>query len=153
MTTTNFLLALAMGAAISIYLPMIAHTARIMGAPSMGNVPFFAVAFVVSVLIAGVNGDLGSGMAKIGDVPKWLFLAGVVSALMILISTYLIPQIGTGAFFVLLVAGQIIVGAIINQFGLLGVPAQPTSFIKLSGTIFVLGGAILVSFGDQLMGR
>jgi len=153
MSFTHFLLAMAMGAAISIYLPMISASARIMGAPALGNVPFFFVAFVASVLIAGTTSDLAGGLGKMSEVPKWMFIAGIVSALMIIGSSYLVPRIGTGALFVLLVAGQIIVGAIINQFGLLGVPAQPISGIKLVGTLAVLGGAVLVSFGDQIMGR
>ncbi|MEZ5912385.1 MAG: DMT family transporter [Paracoccaceae bacterium] len=52
----------------------------------------------------------------------------------------------------LLVAGQIIIGAVINQYGLLGVPAQAISTVKLTGTLLVLAGAVLVSFGDRMFG-
>jgi transporter family-2 protein len=54
---------------------------------------------------------------------------------------------------VLLVAGQIIIGAVINHYGLLGVPEQSISTVKLSGTVLVLAGAVLVSFGDQLFAK
>jgi transporter family-2 protein len=72
---------------------------------------------------------------------------------MIFGSSYLVPRIGTGALFVLLVAGQIIIGAVINHYGLLGVPEQSISTVKLSGTVLVLAGAVLVSFGDQLFAK
>ena len=72
---------------------------------------------------------------------------------MIFGSSYLVPRIGTGAFFVLLVAGQIIIGAVINHYGLLGVPEQSISTVKFSGTVLVLAGAVLVSFGDQLFAK
>jgi transporter family-2 protein len=49
---------------------------------------------------------------------------------MIFGSSYLVPRIGTGALFVLLVAGQIIIGAVINHYGLLGVPEQSISTVK-----------------------
>lgn len=153
MTIFNFLLALGMGAAISIYLPMISQSARILGAPVLGNVPFFAVAFLSSVVLVFVTGHKLPTMAKLAEVPAWLFIAGVVSALMIFGSSYLVPRIGTGALFVLLVAGQIIIGAVINHYGLLGVPEQSISTVKLSGTVLVLAGAVLVSFGDQLFGK
>lgn len=153
MTFTNFILAVAMGAAISIYVPMISISARIMGAPAMGNVPFFFIAFVASMVIAATSTDLGTGLGKMGDVPKWMFIAGVVSALMIMGTSYLIPRIGTAALFVLMVAGQIIVAAVINQFGLLGVPAQPITPVKFAGSAAVLIGAVLVSFGDQMFGE
>ncbi len=65
---------------------------------------------------------------------------------MIVGSSYLVPQIGTGAFFVLLVAGQILFGALINQFGLLGVPVQPITMLKLLGIVMAIAGAAIVSF-------
>ncbi|MCB2137550.1 MAG: DMT family transporter [Rhodobacteraceae bacterium] len=153
MTLFNFILAMAMGAAISIYLPMIAQSARILGAPILGNVPFFGIAFATSILLALGSGHRLPGPAKLAEVPAWLFLAGIVSALMIVGSSYLVPRIGTGALFVLLVAGQIIIGAVINQYGLLGVPAQAISAPKLAGTLLVLAGAVLVSFGDKLFAK
>ncbi|MGA1179288.1 MAG: DMT family transporter [Marivivens sp.] len=153
MTIFNFLLALGMGAAISIYLPMISQSARILGAPVLGNVPFFAIAFLSSVVLVFVTGHELPTMAKLAEVPAWLFIAGVVSALMIFGSSYLVPRIGTGALFVLLVAGQIIIGAVINHYGLLGVPEQSISTVKFSGTVLVLAGAVLVSFGDQLFAK
>lgn len=153
MTIFNFLLALGMGAAISIYLPMISQSARILGAPVLGNVPFFAIAFLSSVVLVFVTGHKLPTMAKLAEVPAWLFIAGVVSALMIFGSSYLVPRIGTGALFVLLVAGQIIIGAVINHYGLLGVPEQSISTVKLSGTVLVLAGAVLVRFGDQLFAK
>lgn len=153
MTIFNFLLALGMGAAISIYLPMISQSARILGAPVLGNVPFFAIAFLSSVVLVFVTGHKLPTMAKLAEVPAWLFIAGVVSALMIFGSSYLVPRIGTGALFVLLVAGQIIIGAVINHYGLLGVPEQSISTVKFSGMVLVLAGAVLVSFGDQLFAK
>ena len=153
MTIFNFLIALGMGAAISIYLPMISQSARILGAPVLGNVPFFAIAFLSSVVLVFVTGHKLPTMAKLAEVPAWLFIAGVVSALMIFGSSYLVPRIGTGALFVLLVAGQIIIGAVINHYGLLGVPEQSISTVKFSGTVLVLAGAVLVSFGDQLFAK
>ena len=153
MTIFNFLLALGLGAAISIYLPMISQSARILGAPVLGNVPFFAIAFLSSVVLVFVTGHKLPTMAKLAEVPVWLFIAGVVSALMIFGSSYLVPRIGTGALFVLLVAGQIIIGAVINHYGLLGVPEQSISTVKFSGTVLVLAGAVLISFGDQLFAK
>ncbi len=142
-----YLLAVVMGAVMSIYIPMISQSARIMGAAVMGNVPFFFVAFVTSVVIALAAGQRGPAFARIAEVPPWLFLAGVMSAGIILGATFLVPRIGTGALFVLLVTGQILAGIVINQFGLLGVPAQPMTWPIFAGAIMVVAGATLVTFG------
>ena len=99
MTIFSFLLALGMGAAISIYLPMISQSARILGAPVLGNVPFFAIAFLSSVVLVFVTGHKLPTMAKLAEVPAWLFIAGVVSALMIFGSSYLVLLSGHGRSF------------------------------------------------------
>lgn len=144
-----YVLAMVMGAAISVYLPMIAQSSRIMGSPFMGNVPFFFVAFATSVAISLGAGQRFADYSKMTNVPLWMFLAGVVSALMIIGSSFLIPKIGTGAFFVLIVAGQILIGFVINQFGLLGVPVQPVGLLKALGGVLVLAGAVIVTIADN----
>ncbi len=142
-----YILAIIMGAVMSIYVPMISQSARVMGAAVMGNVPFFFVAFVTSVVVAIASGQRGEAFRKIADVPPWLFLAGVMSAGIIVGATFLVPRIGTGALFVLLVTGQILAGLAINQFGLLGVPAQPMTLSIAAGAVLVVAGAALVTFG------
>ena len=142
-----YILAIIMGAVMSIYVPMISQSARVMGAAVMGNVPFFFVAFVTSVVVAIASGQRGEAFRKIADVPPWLFLAGVMSAGIIVGATFLVPRIGTGALFVPLVTGQILAGLAINQFGLLGVPAQPMTLSIAAGAVLVVAGAALVTFG------
>lgn len=142
-----YLLAICMGAVMSIYVPMISQSAKIMGAAVMGNVPFFFVAFVTSVIVAIVSGQRADAFAKIAQVPPWLFLAGVMSAGIIVGATFLVPRIGTGALFVLLVTGQILAALVINQFGILGVPAQPMNISIGIGAVMVVAGAALVTFG------
>ena len=147
MTLQFYLLAVLMGAVMSIYIPMISQSARIMGAAVMGNVPFFFVAFVTSVVVAILSGQRSEAFGRIAQVPPWLFLAGVMSAGIIVGATFLVPRIGTGALFVLLVTGQILAGLAINQFGLLGVPAQTMSLPVALGAVMVIAGAALVTFG------
>ncbi|MCB1501291.1 MAG: DMT family transporter [Bauldia sp.] len=142
----NMILAMVMGATISLYVPMIAQSARIMGSPVMGNVPFFAVALVTSVVITWLSGGRLSDFSRITQVPAWLFVAGILSAVMIVGSSYLVPRIGTGALFVGMVAGQIILGMVINQIGFLNVPVQPITALKAFGAAMVIGGAAIVTF-------
>ena len=61
----------------------------------------------------------------------------------------LVPRIGTGALFALLVTGQILAGMLINHFGLLGVPVQPISLATGLGALFVIIGAVIVTFSTK----
>lgn len=146
MAIPMILMALAMGAIISIYLPMVTQTAKLLGSGPMANVPFFAVAFVTSLAIALASGARGAAFQKIGAIPPLLLTAGAMSAAMIIGSSYLIPKIGIGTFFVLLVSGQVLAGMIFGYFGLFGVPASALTFGKIAGAAMVIGGVWLVTF-------
>lgn len=144
----NISIAIAMGAAMAVYFPMISLSARILGAPIMGNVPFFAVALICSLIISRMSGIRYTEYSKLADVPAWLFLAGAISAFMITGTSYLVPRIGTGALFVSLVTGQILFGLVINHFGMLNVPVQPFTLVKAAGALLVILGAAIIMFAD-----
>lgn len=139
-------MALLMGAIISIYLPMITQTAKLLGSGPMANVPFFAIALMSSIIIAIASGNRLEQFQKIGTLPIWLLSAGVMSAGMIIGTSYLIPKIGIGTFFVLAVSGQVLAGLVFGYLGLFGVPASPMTFGKIFGAAMVILGVYLVTF-------
>lgn len=146
MTITLVVFALLMGALISVYLPMISQTANILKSAPLANVPFFGIAFVSSILISLFSGSKTDDFLSISSLPLWLLSAGILSAFMVLGSSYLVPKIGISAFFVLVVSGQIITGMIFSSFGLLGAPISPLSLGKLVGLVMVILGACLVTY-------
>ena len=146
MTIGFFLLAMAMGAIISIYLPMITKTAQILGSGPMANVPFFAIALATSLLIAGATGSRMADFSKTLSLPPLLLTAGMLSAGMIIGSSFLVPRIGIGTFFVLLVSGQVLAGLVFGYFGLFGIAASELSFGKIAGALLVIAGVWLVTF-------
>ena len=146
MILAHFALALCLGAIISIYLPMITQTSRILGSAPMANVPFFGIAFASSILIAIATGSRLADFQKSLSLPPALLTAGVMSAGMIIGSSFLIPKIGLGAFFVLLVSGQVLAGLVFGNLGLFGVPATELSFGKIAGAVLVIAGVWLVTF-------
>lgn len=139
-------LAVLMGAIISIYLPMITQSAIILGSAPMANVPFFAVALVSSIVITLASGSRVEQFQNIASLPIRLFSAGVMSAGMIIGTSFLIPKIGIGTFFVLAVSGQVLAGMVFGYLGLFGMPASAMSIGKLLGAVLVIAGVYLVTF-------
>jgi|GEM_PF-3315233 len=146
MIFAHFALALCLGAIISIYLPMISQTARLLGSAPMANVPFFGIAFASSILIALATGGRMAEFQKTLSLPPVLLTAGVMSAGMIIGSSFLVPKIGLGTFFVLLVSGQVLAGLVFGNLGLFGVPASELSLGKVAGAALVIAGVWLVTF-------
>ena len=146
MSPQLILLGLFLGAMMSIYMPMIAQTARLLGSGALANVPFFFIAFVTSVGIAFATGSRAGDFARIANLPLVPLTAGIMSAGMIMGTSFLIPRIGIGAFFVLAVSGQVIAGMIFGQLGLFGAPQTTITLGKLAGVAMVIGGVWLTTF-------
>jgi transporter family-2 protein len=136
--------AMAIGASFALYLPMLSQTGKIVGSPALANIPFFLIGAAISTA-AFLFTAKPSAIARLGDVPPWMFLAGVVSGFVILGTAVLIPRIGPSPFFVLVVAGQVVMGAVMSHFGIFGTPVDPVSFKQLAGIALVIGGAYLVA--------
>jgi len=141
-TIIYIILAFFMGIILAIYLPMNSAASEYLGSPITVNISFFMVAFLISVLILALFGDYKT-IFKFKDVPLYLYLTGVGAACMILGTTFLIPKIGARKFFILVVAGQILMAMVISHFGVLGSPKDVISSKKIIGAILLLIGAVI----------
>ena len=76
--------------------------------------------------------------------PAWLWLNGVMGAVVILTITFTAPRIGTFATIGLLIAGQLAMGVLIDYLGLFGLDKIPLSAARVVGLMLLAGGALLV---------
>ncbi len=141
-SSTYMVIALLMGVAMSLYLPMNSSVSRYLGSSIAASVTFFAVALLTAALILLMSGEF-KAIARIAHVPKYLYLAGFISAFMIIGTTFLIPKIGARTFFILLVAGQILMAIIVSHFGVLESPRDSITLKKILAAGLVVAGAFL----------
>ena len=139
-TSTFFIVTFLMGVIMSIYLPMNSSVARHLDSSLVAAVSFFVVALLTSVLIFILSGEYSS-IPKIRQVPMYLYLAGFISAFVIVGTTFLIPKIGARTFFILLLSGQILMAIFVSHFGILESPRDPVTLKKIIGATFVIAGA------------
>ncbi len=134
-----------MGLTMSIYLPMNSSVAKYIGSSITANVTFFTVALLTSILILLISGRFHT-INYLNSVPAYLYLAGFVSAFVVLGTTFLIPHIGARKFFILLITGQILMAIIISHFGVLESPKDPITMKKMIGAVLVLAGAVFSTY-------
>lgn len=111
----------------------------------MGNAVCWTIGRITAIIIGFSPWDL-TALANLKDVTIGLLAAGVIGAGLVFGIAWVIPQIGTGTAFFLMVAGQVIAGMTFSHFGILRSPVDHTSLIKLVGVLLVIGGAGIVSF-------
>jgi transporter family-2 protein len=143
MQTPTFLVtAFLMGVILSTYLPMNSSASRFLGSSIAASFSFFIVATVTSLCILLISGQYQC-LTKLKNVPVYLHVAGIISAFFIVGTTFLVPKIGARTFFILLVAGQILMAIFISHFGLLESPQDPVTLKKVAGAVLVIAGAVL----------
>lgn len=137
-----WLIAFAMGVMTSIYLPINGVVARCVGLALLANVPFYLLGTITTLFLFSFTGNF-STVARFRDVPSYLYLSGFISAFLVFGSTFLIPRLGAGKFFVLFVAGQIIMALMVSHFGLLASPQVPITLKKGLGALLLIVGVVL----------
>jgi transporter family-2 protein len=106
---------------------------------------FAAVVGAVAVLAATAVFRQGLGGVLEGfRVPPWLWLGGVMGAIVITTISYAPQRIGTFATIGLLIAGQLVAGAVIDALGLFGLEKIPLTIQRIVGLVLLAGGALLV---------
>ena len=74
----------------------------------------------------------GSGnISALSTVPKWQLTGGLLGAFYVVVQVIVVPKIGVSASLMAVIAGQIILGAVIDHFGLFGGNRFPIDRQKL----------------------
>ena len=90
----------------------------------MGNALFWTIGAATALIIGATAWD-PNVFTRLKDVPVWLLTAGAMGAALVFGIAWIIPQIGAGPAFVLMIAGQVITGMVFSHYGILGSPVEP----------------------------
>lgn len=106
-----------------------------------------------SVFIVHIGGALlallpllfygGGKLAQWRSVPGYALGAGVFGLVVIAAISYMIPRVGVAASITTIVAGQLLVGTILDHFGLLGAATRSLDLTRTLGLAVVLVGVWL----------
>jgi bacterial/archaeal transporter family-2 protein len=142
------------GAAFAVALAALAGLAGAVQAAVMGElgarvgiVPAVAFSALVSVLI-GVTALVVTQrtVAGLGDVlrePAWLWIGGALSVFIVLAVTVGPPRIGTAATIGIVVAGNLLMGVVVDRYGLFGADRIDVSWPRALGIVLLAVGAAL----------
>ena len=86
----------------------------------------------------------GGGLAGWRDIPWYALLAGFIGVAIVACVSYAVPRLGLGNTLVITIASQLIVGALLAHFGLLGAVPRPLDPARAVGIAVLILGAWLV---------
>ncbi|HSW12860.1 MAG TPA: DMT family transporter [Solimonas sp.] len=110
----------------------------------------FAVGTLSMALVALASGARWGLLQGVPQLQWWQLMGGVLGAAIVGGGILLAPRIGLAGMTALIVAGQLCASLLFDRQGLLGLPVRELTTPRLAGTLLVLGGMLLVNFGDRL---
>lgn len=133
------LIGLAGGVAVGLQSPMASMLTQRLG--------IFESVFIVHVggaVIALIPMLIyGSKLSQWRSVPWYTLGAGIFGLVVIAAISYMIPRVGVAASIITVVAGQLLVGTILDQYGWLGASLRPLDLTRAIGLAVVLFGVWL----------
>jgi len=142
------------GTAVAVTLTVVAGLAGAVQAAVMGELgervgiaP--ALGFAVIVSFVGALGLLLvwerslAGIRAAAAEPAWLWLGGLMSVFIVLAITVATPRIGVTATIGIVIAGNLVMGALIDQYGLLGQEQVSLTWLRVLGLLLLAAGAAL----------
>ena len=124
------ILPLVGGALIAAQAPINARLRSILTSPVGSAFVSFVVGTVLLFIALSVVGDVPR-LGNLGGGPWWAYLGGACGAVFVFATLVASPRVGVTATFVAVICGQVILAALIDRFGWLGVKATPVSTERL----------------------
>jgi transporter family-2 protein len=131
------------GAATALQAPLNARLATAVGSAVNAALVSFAVGTVALIglaLVLQVRPDMAAARA----LPWYAWMGGLCGVVFVIAATWGVPRLGVATTITLMVAGQLVLGLVLDHFGAFGAPRQPVNLGKMAGVALVIGGVLLV---------
>jgi transporter family-2 protein len=83
-------------------------------------------------------------VAAARGLPWYAWVGGLYGAIFVVAAAWGVPRLGVALTITLMVAGQLLIGLILDHFGAFGTPQHPISPGRLAGIALVLVGVLMV---------
>ena len=144
MTYWPYLLAIVVGAGLTLQVGMNGTIGTTVGSPLLASVVNFVIGTVALCAVALARGArIAPGTAA--TVPAWAWLGGLFGAAYVAAVTVLGPRLGAVALLALVLLGQMAAALVVDHFGIVGFPERAVSLSRLAGVVLLVAGVVLVA--------
>lgn len=133
-----FIIGIVSGAAIGLQGPMASIITQRLGI--FESVFIVHIGGAIAALIPLVFILHGGNLSHWRELPWYVFFAGLFGLVVLSAISFLIPKIGVSPAMMLIILGQIMIGAVLDHFGLLGAIQRTFSLKQLAGIGVMLVG-------------
>ena len=117
---------------------------RELGSPILGAMVSFIVGAVGLTCYVLLSRPAFAGVATVRTMPPHLWLGGLCGAIYVTTVTLVAPRLGVATLTGLSVAGQMAVSAVLDHWGLFGLPVHPVTPSRIAGIMLIVLGVVLL---------
>jgi bacterial/archaeal transporter family-2 protein len=136
------LFAVVAGAVLPLQAGINARLAQFVGGPVRASLVSFVVGTLCLALVVVLF--YRSGEHRAGAAPWWAWVGGALGAFYVTATVVVPIRIGAAAFFGILVAAQLVISVLADQFGWLAFEQRSATPLRLVGVGLLIAGATLV---------
>ena len=126
---------------------ILASLGQVIGSAIQATTVLFAIATVVMIVFCCINGSIiKMKKAFTTNAPWWIWMGGILGAIIVYGNAWLIPLIGVSVFMMALLIGQLLLSLLMERNGWLGAPKKHISWVQLAGILIMLAGVFLIKF-------
>ncbi len=126
---------------------ILASLGQVIGSAIQATTVLFAIATGVMIVFCCVNGSvIKVRKAFTTNAPWWIWMGGILGAIIVYGNAWLIPMIGVSVFMMALLIGQLLLSLLMERHGWLGAPKKHISWTQFAGILIMLAGIFLIKF-------
>jgi len=137
------LLGAAAGCLVGMQAPINARLGKTVGAVQAASFSFLVGTFALVSISFVLRGGLGT-LGRIGQVPWWALVGGLLGAVYVFIALEAVRTLGASGLTAVVITGQLAISVLVDRFGLLGVARNSIGPQRIIGLVLLLIGATLV---------
>ncbi|MDQ3125750.1 MAG: DMT family transporter [Pseudomonadota bacterium] len=131
------------GGATALQAPTNARLMGAVGSPVNAAFVSFAIGTAALGIIAMIL-QAKPDVAAARGLPWYIWIGGLYGAIFVVAAAWGVPRLGVALTITLMVAGQLLVGLVLDHFGAFGQPQHPISLGRVAGVALVLAGVLMV---------
>ena len=129
------------GIAVGLQGPIVSQMSQRVGTVAGSFVVHVSGAFLSGLLLLALGGE---NIRNWRSLSWYMFLSGSFGVILYLTLNHTMPRLGATTALALIIIGQLVMGIVIDQFGLFGVSIRPMDLARLVGAGLLIAGGYLI---------
>lgn len=138
------LLAVFAGTLIPLQAGLNAQLRNWLGSPFSATLVSVVISTVCIFVVCVIARTPIPELSSLAKAPWWVWTGGVVGVIYVCMVLTLAPKLGATALVASIIAGQMFISLVLDQFALIGFQSHPINAGRIVGILLLFGGAFLI---------